>query len=96
MDPDDNDHENAIQLVDVTTPLVGTSHTDCVVTMNSQPTHTPDSSALTINNSVDKRLPADSRFSGQTSMTGQGLINKVIQIFVHFELEVISTCSIFS
>ena len=80
MDPDDNDHENAIELVDVTTPLVGISHTDCVVTMNSPPTHTPDSSALTINNSVVKRMPADSRFSGQT-MTGQSLINKARQFF---------------
>ena len=96
MDPDDNDYENTIELVDVTTPLVGISPTDCVVTMNSPPTHTPDSSALTIINSVDKRLPANSRFSGQTSMTGQGLINKVIQFFVHFELEAFSTCSIFS
>ena len=77
MDPADNDQENAIELVDVTSPLAGTSQTDCVVTINSPPTLTPDSSIQAFNNSVEKRLSANNRFSGQTSLTERGLINKV-------------------
>ena len=54
MDPHDKDHENAIELVDVSTTLVGSGlegdqirNTDCVVTMNSPPDPTPNSSTLT-------------------------------------------------
>ena len=76
MDPDKGtDPEDAIQLADVSTPLMDNDlegkqkcPEDSVVTMNSPPKPTP--------------APISSRFSGQTSLTGRGLKNKVRRIFV--------------
>ena len=79
MDPDKGtDPEDAIELADVSTPLMDNDlegkqkcPEDCVVTMNSPTKPTP--------------APISSRFSGKTSLIGQGLTNKVRRIFVHIE-----------